>query len=148
MRHIIVVVGSRAQLDEPTPPIRPREGEVQREITWYACSNQEHPAKLLDDAGSVSLKLLRAPFLAYRLYQLVHSTKLWSGKRPLILVRGRSFASRVAAHAGRWGGGDVVMPGTADPAPLGPTRFVIDRDGKLALRADEGATVSTNRSLR
>jgi len=134
MRHVIVVVGSRAQLEEPAPRINPREGETQREMTWYACGNQDNPANLLDDAGSLVLKVLRAPFVAYRLYQHVHSTKLWSGKRPLVLVRGRSFASRVAAHAARWGGGDVVMPADQGADPLSPTRFELDAQGQLQLR--------------
>jgi hypothetical protein len=30
----------------------------------------------LDDAGSLLLKVLKAPVLAYNLYQQVHSTKL------------------------------------------------------------------------
>ena len=136
MRHVIVVVGSRAQLDEPALRIKPREGESQREIIWYACGNQEHPANLLDDAGSFLLKALRTPFLAYRLYQLVHSTRLWSGKRPLIAVRDRRLTSRIAAYAGKWGGGDVVKADPTDNAPLGPTRFLLDADGNLNLRSD------------
>lgn len=134
MRHVIVVVGSCAQLEEPAPQIKPRPGESQRETTWYACRNQERPTNLLDDVDGLAVKLLRAPFIAYSLYQQVHSTKLWSGKRPLVLVRGRAFASRLAAYAARWGGGDVVMPGVAGEAPLGPTRFELDADGELQLR--------------
>jgi hypothetical protein len=76
------------------------------------------------------------PLLAYRFYLLVQNTKLWSGKRPLILVRGRSLASRVAAYAGSWGGGDVVKSDQTELAPLGPTRFILDADGNLMLRAD------------
>jgi hypothetical protein len=112
----------------------PRQGEPQREVTWFACSDQKRPANLLDDSGSFVMKALRAPYLAYALYQQVHSTKLWSGKRPLVLVRGRSFASRIAAHAARWGGGDVVMPAIAGVVPLGPTRFELDAKGQLKLR--------------
>ena len=134
MRHVIVVVGSHKQLEEPLPRIKPRKGETQREMTWYACNDQAQPANLLDDAGSFVIKMARAPVVAYRLYQQVHSTKLWSGRRPLVLVRGRSFASRVAAYAARWGGGDVVMPAVAGVAPLAPTRFQLDADGKLQLR--------------
>ena len=134
MRHVIIVIGSREQLEEPAPRIKPREGEKQREVTWYACSDQEQPANLLDDAGSFVVKAARAPLLAYGLYQQVHSTKLWSGSRPLVLVRGRSFVSRLAAYAARWGGGDVVMPAGAGVAPLGPTRFELDAEGKLQLR--------------
>lgn len=136
MRHVIVVVGSREQLQQAAPKIQPREGESQRETTWYACRDQDHPDKLLDDTGSLLLQILRAPFLAYSLYQQAHSTKLWSGKRPLVLVRGRSFASRLAAYAGKWGGGDIVMTGLSGKPPLGPARYILDADGNLSLRED------------
>lgn len=136
MRHVILVVASSAQLQDSAPRIKPRDGEVQRETTWYACKDQDNPVNLLGDASSCATKILRAPFLAYDLYQQVHSTKLWSGKRPLIVVRDRGFASRVAAYAGKWGGGDVAMPAVPDQAPLGPTRYVFDADGNLRLRDD------------
>lgn len=135
MRHVIVVVGSCAQLQEAAPRIQPREGESQHETTWYACRDQDNPGRLLDDTGSILLQALKAPLLAYDLYQKVHSTKLWSGKRPLVLVRGRSVASRLAAYAGRFGGGDIVMPSSADVAPLGPVRYLLQEDGNLELRA-------------
>ncbi len=136
MRHVIYVVGSHDEQVGAAPKIRPREGESQRETVWYACRDQQNPSRLLDDAGSILVRALRAPFLAYSLYQQVHSTKVWSGKRPLIVVRGRSLANRVAAYAGRWGGGDVVIPEMAGVAPLGPTRYLLRDDGKLELRAD------------
>lgn len=136
MRHVIHVVGSHDDRVGTAPKILPREGETQRQTTWYACRDQQNPSRLLGDAGSVVAQALRAPFLAYNFYQQVHSTRAWSGKRPLIVVRGRSFANRVAAYAGRWGGGDVVMPVAAHTAPLGPTRYLLHDDGRLELRAD------------
>jgi hypothetical protein len=127
-------VGSREQLQQATPRIQPREGESQHETTWYACRDQENPDRLLDDAGSFIAKLLVAPFRAYSLYQQVHSTKIWSGSRPLVLVRGRGFTSRLAAYAGRFGGGDIVMPSSEDTAALGPARYLLLEDGSLELR--------------
>ena len=134
MRHVITVIGSREQMAEAAPKIKPRQGEAQRETTWFACRDQEAPGTLLDDIGSVVLRFVQAPLLAYNLYQQVHSTKLWSGKRPLVLVRGRTLSSRVAAFAGRWGGGDVVMPAAPGTAPLGATRYLLLDDGSLELR--------------
>ena len=107
-----------------------------RTITWYASLDQKNPNRLLDDSGNAFTRLLVVPVLAYRFYVMVHNTKLWSGKRPLILVQGRSLASRVAAYAGTWGGGDVVMAESTDGAPLGPTRFLLDEKGHLKLRSD------------
>jgi len=136
MRHVITVVGSLRQADERTPSLRKGGEDGLRETNWYACKNQDAPQNLLDDTPSVSGRLLRAPMLAYRFYLLVQNTKLWSGKRPLILVRGRSLSSRIAAYAGTWGGGDVGKADSSDEQPLGPTRYLLQADGGLAMRAD------------
>ena len=133
MRHVITVVGSQEMLRQGAPVLQLRDGEGLRDITWYACNKQDDPVNLLDDTRSLVFRLLRTPLLAYRFYLLVYNTKLWSGRRPLILIRGRSLASRVAAYAGTWGGGDVVKADLTDVPPLGPTRFVLDSDGKLKL---------------
>lgn len=131
MRHAIIVVGSEKQLEEPDLEVALRDNEAIRWSEWFAYTNQKESTQLLDDIGSAIVRMLIAPLLAYRFYQLIHNTKLWSGKRPLVLVRGRSFTSRVAAYAGTWGGGDVVKADLDDHPPLGPTRFVLDAEGKL-----------------
>ena len=136
MRHAFVVVGCDAHSRESVPGIRLREGEGLRESAWYACADQEKHKLLLDDRTGVFSRLLHAPRLAYQFYLLVHSTKSWSGKRPLILVQDRRLSSRVAAYAGRWGGGDVVQVESTDKPPLGPTRYFLGPDGTLELRAD------------
>ena len=136
MRHLITVIGSHDMLSRDAPVLQLRDGERLRTITWYACSRQDEPGKLLDDAPSLVVRLLRAPVLAYRFYLLVYNTKLWSGKRPLIFIRGRGLSSRIAAYAGRWGGGDVVMPSEPGESWLGPTRYLLLPDGSLELRQD------------
>ena len=136
MRHAILVIGSQSQRSESRPKIHLGDSENLRETDWYACENQERHQNLLDDTRSVLLRLLRVPLLSYRLYLLVHNTKLWSGKRPLILVRGRSLSSRIAAYAGTWGGGDVVKADAEDERPLGPTRYILLPNGNLELRTD------------
>jgi hypothetical protein len=133
MRHAIIVVGSKKQREEPVPDVVLRDSEALRTTTWLANMSQQESAQLLDDMGNVFVRALLAPILAYRFYLLVHNTKLWSGKRPLVFVRGRSFSSRIAAYAGTWGSGDVVKADQTDAAPLGPTRFVIGVDGRLEL---------------
>ena len=133
MRHAIVVVGSKDQNAQPVPELVLRDEDPVRTSTWYACTRQDDPSRLLDDIGSVFLRVLLAPVLAYRFYLLVHNTKLWAGKRPLVLVRGRSLSSRVAAFAGKWGGGDVVKADLSDESPLSQTRFVLAEDGTLKL---------------
>lgn len=138
MRHVIVVVGSKAQRDQPVPDLVLRNEEAFRTKIWFASKSGQDSAQLLDDTGSVVARIFLAPLLMYRFYLLVHSTKLWSGKRPLVLVRGRRLASRAAAYAGSWGGGDVVKADLTDEAPLGPTRYVLGADGRLQLHG--GAT--------
>ncbi|MDJ0749808.1 MAG: hypothetical protein QNJ11_10015 [Woeseiaceae bacterium] len=135
MRHAIIVVGSEEQRALPVPEVKLRDDEAVRTSTWFACSNQDDPSLLLDERG-VLTRLVLAPILFYKFYLLVHNTKLWAGKRPLLLLRGRSLASRIAAYAGSWGGGDVVKADQTDASALGPTRFVLDADGNLKLHAD------------
>ena len=130
MRHVIVVVGSDDQRRQSAPQVRLLDDESIRESTWYACRNQDDPSTLLDDQRSF---VLRVSLLAYRFYLLVHNTRLWAGKRPLVLVRGRSLASRVAAYAGSWGGGDIVKADVSNEPALGPTRYVLKPDGRLEL---------------
>ena len=132
MRHAIIVVGNQEQRADPLPELKLRNNEAVRTSTWFACSNQDDPSRLLEERG-VLVRLFLTPVLFYQFYLLVHNTKLWAGKRPLILVRGRGLASRIAAYAGNWGGGDVVKADQTDSAPLGPTRFVLGADGSLKL---------------
>lgn len=138
MRHAIDVVCSKAQSAQPLPHIALRNDEPFRRSTWYANTSQSDSNRLLDDVPGIVTRLMLATVLAYRFYLLVQNTKMWSGKRPLLLVRGRSLASRVAAYAGTWGGGDVVKADLAESAPLGPTRYVLTADGDLQLH--DGST--------
>lgn len=139
MRHAILVVGSNAQREIPVPELSLRGGESVRVATWYASVRQKDNSSLLDDVGNLFLKIALVPVLAYRIYTLAHNTRLWSGKRPLLLVRDRGLASRIAAYAGTWGGGDVVKANLDDAAPLGPTRFMLAGDGRLLLRSGDEA---------
>ncbi|HSG97286.1 MAG TPA: hypothetical protein VLA11_04790 [Woeseiaceae bacterium] len=134
MRHAIIVVGSEEQRGHSAPKLAMLDDESTRTTTWYACTNQDKPERLLDDVGNVILRMFLAPVLAYRIYLLVQNTKLWSGKRPLLLLRGRGLSSRIAAYAGTWGGGDVVKVDRNGEPPLGPTRFLLDDDGNLKIR--------------
>ena len=136
MRHAILVVGSDTHRSLDRPNLVLRNDEPVRFNTWFACRDQKNPGTLLDDSASFVARLFLAPFLAYQFYLMVHSTKLWSGKRPLVLVRDRGWSSRVAAYSGTWGGGDVVKVEQGSAPPLGPTRFILDEDGNLTLNAD------------
>ena len=136
MRHVITVVGSEDQRRQTLPQVRLLGDEPVRESTWYACRSQDNPNDLLDDSRSFLLRLALLPILAYRFYLHVYNTKLWSGRRPLILIRGRSLSSRIAAYAGRWAGGDIVMPPEPAKSLLGPTRYLLLPDGRLELRED------------
>lgn len=134
MRHAIIVVGSEEQRRQPAPKLAKQDDEAVRMSTWYASLDQDDPSRLLDDSGGVFIRMLLVPVLAYRFYVMVQNTKLWSGKRPLLLLRGRGLSSRIAAYAGTWGGGDVVKVDRNGEPPLGPTRFLLDDDGNLKIR--------------
>ena len=136
MRHAIVVVGNQAQREEKLPRLRLRDDEAVRTSTWFACTNQDDPSRMIGDKGLGVVRWVMAPVLAYRFFVLVRNTKFWAGKRPLVLVRDRGLASRIAAYAGSWGGGNVVMPAVEGLAPLGPTRFILEDGGNLTLRVD------------
>lgn len=133
MRHAIVVVGSREQLAQPLPDLVLRHNEPVHISSWFANWRGQPESRLLDDVGSIIIRLVLAPFLAYRFYTLVHNTKTWSGKRPLLLIRDRRLTSRITAYAGTWGGGDVVKADLKEMAALGPVRFVLAADGRLTL---------------
>lgn len=135
MRHAIVVVGSEEQRTEPVPEIKLRDDEAVRMSTWFACLNQDDPSRLLEERGLLA-RLALAPILFYKFYVLVQNTKLWAGKRPFVLVRGRGLGCRIAARAASWGGGDVVKADQTDEVPLGPTRFLLAADGSLKMRED------------
>jgi hypothetical protein len=136
MRHAILVVGSKAQDALPAPSLALTDNEAVRMSTWYANAKQVREARLLDDEPSLLVRAVLAPLLAYRFYNLVHNTRLWGGRRPLLLLRGRGLTSRIAARAGSWGGGDAVKVDLDDERPLGPTRFILEADGKLRMRGE------------
>jgi hypothetical protein len=136
MRHVIVVVGSKAQDALPIPEFALTDDEAVRMSIWYANIRQSREVRLLDDEPSLLLRILLFPVLAYQFYVLVHNTKLWGGKRPLLFLRGRGLTSRMAARAGSWGGGDVVKADLNDERPLGSTRFILGDDGKLRMRGE------------
>jgi hypothetical protein len=132
MRHAIAVVGNELQRKEGVPVLALPDEEAVRMSTWYACTNQDDPAQLLEERVAI-VRWFLVLILAYQFYILVHNTKVWSGRRPLILIRGRGLASKLAAYAGTWGGGDVVKADLNNVPPLGPTRFVLNSEGKLQL---------------
>ena len=86
--------------------------------TCYANAKQDVAARLLDDERSLLPRILLAPTLAYRFYNLVHNSKLWGGKRPLLLLRQRGLGSQIVAHAGSGDGGDMVKADLNDEPPL------------------------------
>ena len=135
MRYAVFVVGSEILRDASPPEMSLRGDEAVQISTWFVRSGKTDSARLVDDLAR-PIRLLVAPIAAYRFYLHVHSMKLWSGKRPLILIPDRGLASRICSYAGSWGGGDVVMAGGEDSTPFGPARYELDADGSLKLLAD------------
>ena len=80
-----------------------------RHAVWYAGEYSGSCEALLSEFGlSPHFVKVEGPGSFYRCFRYVGGVKLWTSKRPLVLVSGDSFATWMAAAAGRWGGGELV----------------------------------------
>lgn len=123
MRQCIFVIGSHQQLLQLAPLLRLARDKGLRHSVWITAQRYEPLEAMLDDTGikgSVVLPnrpaprsqlakvLYWLPLTAYRCFNYVHGVKIWTTKSPLIVVHGDSLSTWIAAHAGRWGGGQLV----------------------------------------
>ena len=123
MRQCIFVLGTRAQLVRIAPVLRLAQEAGLRHTLWFTDEHQEAIDDLIADfelssqfvrpqprkRGSSIFKLLAwVPRTGYKCHEYVKSVKLWTGKRPLVVVHGDTLSTWLGAVAGRWGGGDIV----------------------------------------
>ena len=123
MRQCIFVLGTRAQLVKIAPVLQMAEGSRLRHTVWFTGQHHESVDDLITDFGltsrfvlpdnpkersSIGKLLVWIPKTVYDCYRYVHSVKLWTGKRPLVIVHGDTLSTWLGAVAGRWGGGDIV----------------------------------------
>ena len=123
MRQCIFVLGTRTQLLETAPVLRRAQAEGLRHTVWFTGQHDESIDELISEAGLTSQfvksrrrrgrsskleSLVGFPRAFYGCYEYARSVKLWTGKRPLVVVRGYTLSTWLGTVAGRWGGGDVV----------------------------------------
>ena len=123
MRQCIFVLGTRAQLVKIAPVLRLAYESGLKHTVWCTGQHDESIDDLISDFGLTSqfvlpanrkerssiLKLLVwVPRTLYDCYHYVRSVKLWTGKRPLVVVHGDTLSTWLGAIAGRWVGGDIV----------------------------------------
>jgi len=150
MRQCIFVIGTRAQLQELLPLIELARNAGLRHSIWITA---EQPGEtLVDDTGvtrstvlpkrsaprSLLAKLLYwLPTTAYRCFNYVHGVKIWTTKSPLVVVHGDNLSAWLAAHAGRWGGGQLVH--LQHTTSSRPTRKSILRKARFAFCSADDA---------
>ncbi|MGB5629351.1 MAG: UDP-N-acetylglucosamine 2-epimerase [Woeseiaceae bacterium] len=123
MRQCIFVLGTRAQLVKIAPVLQIAEQLRLRHSVWFTGQHQESIDDLIADFGltskfilpenpkersSIGKLLVWAPRTVYDCYRYVHSVKLWTGSRPLVIVHGDTLSTWLGAVAGHWGVGDIV----------------------------------------
>lgn len=98
MRQCLFVLGTREQLAAIAPLLDLAQQSGLRHAVWDA--GQDRP--------SAGKRLIWMPKTLYDCFRRVNSAKLWTGKRPLVVVHGNSLSTLLGAIAGSWGGGDIV----------------------------------------
>ncbi len=123
MRQCIFVLGTRAQLVKIAPVLQLAHAEGLRHTVWFTGQHHESIDDLIRDfelasqfiqpknrkeRSSILKLLVWIPRTLYKCHEYVKSAKLWTGKRPLVVVHGDTLSTWLGAVAGRWGGGDIV----------------------------------------
>ena len=123
MRQCIFVLGTRAQLVKVAPVLRLAHESGLRHTVWFTGQHHESIDDLINDfelqsqfilpdshseRSSIGKLLVWFPRTFLRCYDYVRSVKLWTGKRPLVIVHGDTLSTWLGAVAGDWGGGDIV----------------------------------------
>jgi len=136
MRQCLFVLGARGQLAALAPLLDMAQQSGLRHMVWGA--GQDRP--------SVSKRLIRMPKTLHDCFRHVNSVKLWTGKRPLVVVHGNSLSTLLGALAGRWGGGDIVHLDSGQgsgslfrPFPEELIRRQIFRQARYAICCDDEA---------
>jgi UDP-N-acetylglucosamine 2-epimerase (non-hydrolysing) len=123
MRQCIFVIGTRAQLVKIAPVLQLASESRLRHTVWFTGQHHESIDDLINDFGlsstfvlpekrqersSIGKLLVWMPATFYRCYRYVGGVKMWTTKRPLVVVHGDTLSTWLGAVAGHWGGGDVV----------------------------------------
>lgn len=167
MRQCVFVLGTRAQLVQIAPVLRVAHESQLRHTVWCTGQHDESIDDLIADFGLTSQFVLPAdrkerssilrllvwvPRTLYDCYHYVRSVKLWTGKRPLVVVYGDTLSTYLGAVAGRWGGGDIVHLECGlssdkwnDPFPEEMLRRLTFRKTRYAICPNDEATARMER---
>lgn len=167
MRHCIFVLGTRAQLVKIAPVLQLAMEAGLRHMVWFTGQHHESIDDLIEDfelksqfvlpenrqeRSSIGKLLVWLPRTFYRCFDYVRSVKLWSGKRPLVIVHGDTLSTWLGAVAGSWGGGDIVHLESGlssgkwnDPFPEEMLRRLTFRRTRFALCPNAEATAKMSR---
>ncbi|MGI9263834.1 MAG: hypothetical protein ACR2QU_02820 [Gammaproteobacteria bacterium] len=150
------MLGSRAQLAELVPVLKIAEETGLSYSVWFTGQDREPVDDLVADLGiapkfvsvdnpgkgsGIGSLFLWMPLTLNDCFRYVHSVKLWTTRRPMVVVCGRELLAWVGAVAGRWGGGDIVhlesRPSSDKPFPGGLLRRQIFRKARYAICSSE-----------
>ena len=167
MRHCIFVLGTRAQLVKIAPVLQLAQESGLRHTVWFTGQHHESIDDLISDfaltsefvvpdnpqeRSSIGKLLVWMPKTVYDCFHYVNSVKLWTGKRPLVIVHGDTLSTWLGAVAGRWGGGDIVHLESGlssgkwnDPFPEEMLRRLTFRKARYAICPNDEAAARMQR---
>jgi UDP-N-acetylglucosamine 2-epimerase (non-hydrolysing) len=162
MRQCIFVIGSREQLVKIAPVLQLASASRLRHTVWFTGQHHESIDDLIADFGlsstfvspnkrqersGIGKLLVWMPSTFYRCYRYVGGVKMWTTRRPLVVVHGDTLSTWLGAVAGHWGGGDVAHLESglssgkwSDPFPGELLRRLIFRKARFALCPNAEAT--------
>jgi len=155
MRQCIFVIGTRAQLVKIAPVLQLASKSRLRHTVWFTGQHHESIDDLISDfkltsvfvlpknrqeRSSIGKLLVWLPSTLYRCFRYVGGVKMWTTRRPLVVVHGDTLSTWLGAVAGSWGGGDVVHLESglssgkwSDPFPEELLRRLTFRKARFAL---------------
>jgi len=161
MRECIFVIGTRAQLVKIAPVLRLASNSRLRHKVWFTGQHNESIDDLIADLelssvfvlpenrqerASIGKLMVWLPSTLYRCFRYVGGVKMWTTRRPLVVIHGDTLSTWIGALAGSWGGGDVVHLESGltsgkwfDSFPEGILRPLIFRKTRFALCPDSEA---------
>ena len=156
MRQCVFVVADDAQLRELLPLLKYAKEAGLRHSIWMTgergfesvrgetglSTSVVHPDRPAP-RSAVARALYWVPLTIYRCYYYVHSVKMWTTRGPLVVLHGDGLSTRLASHAGRWGGGQLVhLQHIPDSTPA---RHAILRKVRFAFCSESDAQERSNR---
>ncbi|MBU2677918.1 MAG: UDP-N-acetylglucosamine 2-epimerase [Gammaproteobacteria bacterium] len=179
MRQCIFVVGTRPELVSIAPVLQAAAQSGLRHTVWFTGENRDPIDDVVRDFALKSIFVLPKdpversgigkrlrwlpstlwfsstlwfPSTIYRCFHYINGVKLWTSKRPLVIVHGDTLSTLLGAVAGHWAGGDIVNleSGSSSGKRVGPFpqsvwRRMIHKRTRYAFCPDEAAAARMRR---